>query len=240
MRSSLPARRAPNRAHLLTGAATICRRRPRPRVRRCETGSGDPARVAPPVTARGSLARVDAALARGAGRGSTRRRRRRAAARARRASDVERLLGLAVASRLRDEGRAAAPGRPGVITYSRKCSCRSRRCAAIAATTASSSTPRGSCARSRRTCRTSRSCLVACRVQTPAARRPCHPRRPARGPLARSPGVARRARLRVDPRLRRPLARLITAETGLLAHLNPGVMSGGAARRCARPPRRWA
>ena len=52
-----------------------------------------------------------------------------------------------------------------------------------------------------------------------------HARRPTRGALPRRAGRARGARLRDDARVPRAMRSTVIAETGLLPHLNPGVMS---------------
>jgi hypothetical protein len=52
-------------------------------------------------------------------------------------------------------------------------------------------------------------------------------------------GGARRARLRDDARVPRALRERVLEETGLLPHLNPGVMTATSSPRCGRSPRRW-
>ena len=114
-----------------------------------------------------------------------------------------------------------------------RCSSRLRPCAATGCPTASSWTRRASCSPARAHVHDTRTGAVG--VARPGSgpglqRGALRARRPARGPLARGPGVARRARLCVDARLCRCDGAPHTAETGMLPHLNPG---GHVVRRAA-------
>ena len=195
--SSLPAPAPRLPGDLLTGRTTIARRRRR--RSRCETGSVtllEPARAV-------DVSAVADALARASARRAAGRRRRRGAARR---------CGRRVRAAARSSpAPCATPGsRHPVVPASSptraRCSSRSRRCAAIAATTASSSTLPAQLLKLHKPRYMSPEQVLAGRAAGRGARLQrgaAHPRRPARGPLARSPRVARRARLRLDARLRR-------------------------------------
>ena len=151
-----------------------------------------------------------------------------------RGEQFERLLELAGAAR--DAGLAAS-GRPGVITYSRKvfvplttlCRDRCHYCIFV-------DTPAQLLKLHKPAYMSPEQVLAVVRQGAGARlqRGAAHPRRPPRGPLARGPRVARRARLRLDARLRRRTSRGSSPpRPGMLAHLNPGVMTRGRAADAA-------
>ena len=155
--------------------------------------------------------------------------------------DTERMLALA--SALRDAGLAAS-GRPGVLTYSRKvfiplttlCRDRCHYCIFV-------DTPGQLLTMRKPMFMTPEQVLSVAR----AGGRPrvqggaVHARRPARGPLARGPRVARRARVRVDARLCRGDG---AARDGRDRDARPPEPRRDVARRAAgtaaRRRRRWA
>ena len=150
---------------------------------------------------------------------------------------------LTAAGRVRDAGLASA-GRPGVVTYSRKvfiplthlCRDRCHYCTFV-------TTPGQLRAQGKAPFLSPDEVLDIARAGRGAGLQggAVHPRRPARGPLAGGRGVAGR-RTGYDSTLAyvRAMAIRVLEETGLLPHLNPGVMSlGGDPAAQAGRRRRW-
>ena len=134
---------------------------------------------------------------------------------------------MASAAAVRDAGLLQL-GRPGTVTYSRKVFipltrlCRDRCHYCTFATVAAPKLPAEFLSAPTR-CSTSPGQGAAARLQGGAV----HPRRPPGGPLAAGAGVARRGTATTTTlSYVRAMARSrVLEETGLLPHLNPGVMS---------------